>query len=69
MLVFRRCDFMDEMAYEINGPDCGRDKNGVFHCVCGKCRPIGFLRGRMTPFRYGVEVPANSEKEASHEHV
>ena len=60
---------MDEMAYEINGPNCGRDKNGVFHCVCGKCRPIGFLRGRMTPFRYGVEVPANPEKEVSHEHV
>lgn len=38
---------MDEMAYEVNGPDCGRDKNGVFHCVCGKCRPIGFLRGHM----------------------
>ena len=36
---------MDEMVYEINSPDCGRDKNGVFHCVCGKCRPIGFLRG------------------------
>lgn len=38
---------MDEMAYEINGPDCGRDKNGVFHCVCGRCKPIGFLRGHM----------------------
>ena len=38
---------MDEMMYEINSPDCGRDKNGVFHCVCGKCRPIGFLRGHM----------------------
>jgi|GEM_PF-4073998 len=38
---------MNEMAYEINGPDCGRDKNGVFHCVCGKRRPIGFLRGHM----------------------
>lgn len=38
---------MDEMAYEINGPDCGRDKNGVFHCVCGKRRPISFLRGHM----------------------
>lgn len=38
---------MDEMIYEVNSPDCGRDKNGVFHCVCGKCRPIGFLRGHM----------------------
>lgn len=28
-------------AYLINSPECGRDKNGVFHCVCGKCRVIG----------------------------
>lgn len=38
---------MDEMMYEINSPDCGRDEDGNFHCVCGKCRPIGFLRGHM----------------------
>ena len=63
MLIFRRCDSMDEMVYEINGPDCGRDKNGVFHCVCGKCRPIGFLRGHMEPPLYKVVVPANPEKE------
>lgn len=25
-------------SYEINGRNCGRDKNGVFHCVCGKCK-------------------------------
>ena len=25
-------------SYEINGQDCGRDKNVVFHCVCGKCK-------------------------------
>lgn len=25
-------------SYKINGQDCGRDKNGVFHCVCGKCK-------------------------------
>ena len=56
---------MDEMVYEINGPDCGRDKNGVFHCVCGKCKPIGFLRGHMKPVLYGVKVPANPEKEES----
>ncbi len=60
---------MDEMVYEINGPDCGRDKNGVFHCVCGRCKPIGFLRGHMEPPLYRVAVPANPEKEASHEHV
>lgn len=25
--------------YEIHGPYCGRDIEGVFHCVCGKCKP------------------------------
>lgn len=25
-------------SYKINGQNCGRDKNGVFHCVCGKCK-------------------------------
>lgn len=24
-------------GYAIVGKDCGRDKNGVFRCVCGKC--------------------------------
>lgn len=28
-------------AYRINSPKCGRDKNGVFHCACGKCCVIG----------------------------
>lgn len=28
-------------SYKINGQDCGRDKNGVFHCVCGKCKETG----------------------------
>jgi hypothetical protein len=28
------------MAHIINGPDCGRDKEGNFVCVCGKCREI-----------------------------
>lgn len=27
-------------AYKINGDKCGRDKNGVFHCVCGKCEKL-----------------------------
>nr|DAY22553.1 MAG TPA: hypothetical protein [Bacteriophage sp.] len=26
-------------GYTIIGPNCGRDKNGVFKCVCGKCYP------------------------------
>ena len=54
---------MDEMIYEVNSPNCGRDKNGVFHCVCGRCKPIGFLRGHMEPPLYKVVVPANPEKE------
>lgn len=29
-----------DWAYEISGEGCGRDKNGVFHCVCGKCKPL-----------------------------
>lgn len=26
-------------GYTIVGKNCGRDKNGVFKCVCGKCYP------------------------------
>lgn len=29
-----------DTAYEVVGSDCGRDKDGVFHCVCGMCRPL-----------------------------
>lgn len=28
------------VGHRIYGANCGRDKNGVFHCVCGKCEPI-----------------------------
>lgn len=24
-------------GYAIVGKNCGRDKNGIFRCVCGKC--------------------------------
>lgn len=27
-------------AYEIHSPNCGRDHDGVFHCVCGQCKPL-----------------------------
>lgn len=27
-------------GYEIVGPKCGRDKDGNFICVCGKCKPL-----------------------------
>lgn len=29
-------------GFEINGPYCGRDSLGVFHCACGKCVPLRF---------------------------
>lgn len=31
---------MAEGKYRIVGKQCGRDKNGVFVCVCGKCELI-----------------------------
>ena len=27
----------DTTGYNIASPDCGRDRNGVFHCECGNC--------------------------------
>ncbi|MCM1364896.1 MAG: hypothetical protein NC122_07435 [Faecalibacterium sp.] len=27
------------ISHEINSPKCGRDKKGIFHCECGKCKP------------------------------
>lgn len=27
-------------GFQIVGPDCGRDKTGVFYCSCGKCMPL-----------------------------
>lgn len=28
------------IPYKIEGKQCGRDKNGVFQCKCGKCEPL-----------------------------
>jgi len=25
-------------GYAIVGKNCGRDKSGIFRCVCGKCK-------------------------------
>lgn len=33
----------DFTGYKIFGEKCGRDENGAFHCVCGRCRPIRHL--------------------------
>lgn len=27
-------------GFSVAGKECGRDRAGVFHCVCGKCRPL-----------------------------
>ena len=27
-------------GYEIHGSQCGRDKKGIFRCVCGKCKAL-----------------------------
>ena len=29
-----------EKRWLIVGPTCGRDKNGTFRCVCGRCREL-----------------------------
>lgn len=44
-------------AYKIVGPNCGRDENGVFHCVCGMCRP---LRKQSENRGYGSNDSRNS---------
>lgn len=28
---------LEQPGYIVKGENCGRDENGVFHCVCGKC--------------------------------
>ncbi len=29
-----------DCGHKITGPQCGRDKNGTFRCVCGRCRRL-----------------------------
>lgn len=36
----RQADKKPIQGYAIASPYCGRDENGVFHCFCGKCRPL-----------------------------
>lgn len=34
-------DFRESLkktGYIVKSPKCGRDENGVFHCVCGNCQ-------------------------------
>ena len=35
-----RVELQKEAGYLICDKKCGRDKNGTFHCQCGKCRPL-----------------------------
>lgn len=30
----------DCQGYDIKSKHCGRDKNSVFHCECGKCKGL-----------------------------
>lgn len=32
----------------IGGDYCGWDRSGVFHCLCGKCRPLPKLKNEDT---------------------
>ena len=34
---------MSDKAYIIKGSECGRDKDGNFHCRCGECKTIPTL--------------------------
>lgn len=56
---------------KISGPECGRDKNGTFHCKCGNC--TGSDTGKLTreiivsyPKLDGMEplIITNSRQEA-----
>lgn len=37
---------MQNLRYDIKSPNCGRDKNGVFHCRCGKCKSFEIDQNR-----------------------
>lgn len=30
----------NKIRYQINGANCGRDKDGNFYCYCGKCKQM-----------------------------
>lgn len=30
----------NQLGYVIVGPNCGRDKKGIFNCECGKCKEL-----------------------------
>lgn len=36
--------------YKIVGPRCGRDINGEFSCVCGKCEPLPSDQGDICDY-------------------
>lgn len=49
-----------EKRWLIVGPTCGRDKNGTFRCVCGRCRElepeetVGDYDIRISPRKYRI---------------
>lgn len=59
-----------EKGYSIKSPNCGRDEKGVFHCTCGKCKPLpteideeGDDNGSDRIYRGKVEGQGGNESE------
>ena len=46
-------------------PDCGRDKNGMFHCTCGKCEALGIDINQDCD-NCGTTDPTNQKVHAFH---
>lgn len=50
-----------EKRWLIVGPTCGRDKNGTFRCVCGRCRElepeetVGDYDILVSPWKYRMD--------------
>ncbi len=46
-----------QVGYDIVGEYCGRDANGAFHCVCGKCKRKGvFTQALKIEFKEDLDV-------------
>lgn len=52
-----------DFSYEIVGKNCGRGKDGVLRCVCGKCRQ---LRKQGDNGRYRSDDSGQSRNDTDH---
>jgi hypothetical protein len=43
--IYDRLNGQNHEPCTIVGPKCGRDKNGTFRCVCGRCRELSENKG------------------------